>query len=103
MEQSPAHPENPSIQGATPQPRRTYGCLWMFIILIVAAAAIWWFGFRSKGASPGAAASSHHARGGGTVPVVAVPARRGDMPIYLTGLGSAQALNTVTVRARVNG
>jgi len=37
------------------------------------------------------------------LPVVATPATTGNMPIYLTGLGSVTALNTVTVRTRVDG
>jgi multidrug efflux system membrane fusion protein len=35
--------------------------------------------------------------------VVAAAARRGDMPVYLNGLGSVTAFNTVTVRSRVDG
>lgn len=41
--------------------------------------------------------------GGRPVPVVAVPVRRGDMPVYINGLGTVTALNTVTVRSRVDG
>jgi membrane fusion protein, multidrug efflux system len=37
------------------------------------------------------------------VPVVAALARNGDMPVYLTGLGSVTAFNTVTVKTRVDG
>src|SRR3984893_13919275 len=37
------------------------------------------------------------------VPVVTVPARSGDPPVYLTGLGTVTPLNTVTVRSRVDG
>ena len=37
------------------------------------------------------------------VPVVAGVVAQKDMPIYLTGLGTVQAFNTVTVRARVDG
>jgi multidrug efflux system membrane fusion protein len=37
------------------------------------------------------------------VPVVAMTARQGHMGIYLTGLGSVTASNTVTVRTRVDG
>jgi multidrug efflux system membrane fusion protein len=36
-------------------------------------------------------------------PVLAARARRGDMNLYLTGLGTVTALNTVTVRSRVDG
>ena len=38
-----------------------------------------------------------------TVPVVTEAARRQDIPLYLNGLGSVQALNTVTVRAQIDG
>jgi multidrug efflux system membrane fusion protein len=38
-----------------------------------------------------------------TVPVAGNAARTGDLPVYLTGLGSVAAINTVTVRTRVDG
>jgi multidrug efflux system membrane fusion protein len=40
---------------------------------------------------------------GRAVPVVAALARKGDMPVYLHGLGAVTAFNTVTVRTRVDG
>src|SRR2546426_12129232 len=48
-------------------------------------------------------------RGGGNttpaeaVPVLAVEARIADVPVYLDGVGTARALNTVTVRPQVDG
>lgn len=36
-------------------------------------------------------------------PVVAVPAKRDDVSVYLTGLGSVTPLQTVTVKTRVDG
>jgi membrane fusion protein, multidrug efflux system len=41
--------------------------------------------------------------GGGPVPVVAAKVEQKDVPIFLDGLGTVQAFNTVTVRARVDG
>jgi multidrug efflux system membrane fusion protein len=37
------------------------------------------------------------------VPVSAVPVQRQDVPIYLTGLGTVQAYNSVLVKSRVDG
>lgn len=42
-------------------------------------------------------------RGGGRTSVVTTPARRMDMPVYLRGLGTVAASNTVAVRSRVDG
>jgi membrane fusion protein, multidrug efflux system len=38
-----------------------------------------------------------------TIPVVTEKVRRQDLPVYLNGLGKVQALNTVTIRAQVDG
>ncbi|HEX4174241.1 MAG TPA: efflux RND transporter periplasmic adaptor subunit [Acetobacteraceae bacterium] len=40
---------------------------------------------------------------GNAVPVSVATAQRQDVPVWLSGLGTVQALNTVTVRARVDG
>ena len=37
------------------------------------------------------------------VPVLADTARKGDFPVYFQGLGTVTAMNTVTVRSRVDG
>ena len=49
----------------------------------------------SKGPAPSAA--------GRGVPVLAEPVATRDVPVYLRGLGSVSAFNTVTVKARVDG
>ncbi|HZS63612.1 MAG TPA: efflux RND transporter periplasmic adaptor subunit [Xanthobacteraceae bacterium] len=40
---------------------------------------------------------------GGPIPVLAEKARLADVPVYLDGVGTAKALNTVTVRPQVEG
>jgi multidrug efflux system membrane fusion protein len=49
------------------------------------------------------AAEAGGGRPAGGVPVVAGVVEQKDVPIYLEGLGTAQAFNTVTVRSRVDG
>ena len=41
--------------------------------------------------------------GSGAVPVVAAKARKGDVGVYITGLGSVTPIYTVTVKSRVDG
>ena len=41
--------------------------------------------------------------GNGPVPVLIAPARIADVPLYLDGVGTAKARNTVTVRPQVDG
>jgi multidrug efflux system membrane fusion protein len=54
--------------------------------------------------TPGASGKAAEAPAGRpAVPVVTTKVRQGNMSIYLTGLGSVTALNTVTVRTRVDG
>src|ERR1700676_641929 len=55
----------------------------------------------ANGASSGRRGSG--AGGGGAVPVVAGNVEQKDVPIYLDGLGTVQAFNTVTVHSRVDG
>ena len=42
-------------------------------------------------------------RGPQTVPVAVAKAERRDLPVYLTGLGSVEAFNTVQVKTRLDG
>lgn len=53
--------------------------------------------------SPPANARSGRGAGPRAVPVVALPSRTGDLPVYQTGIGTVTPLKTVTVRSRVDG
>jgi membrane fusion protein, multidrug efflux system len=55
------------------------------------------------GGSPGAPGGGRGNFSNAPVPVVAGAVETRDVPIYLEGLGTAQAFNTVTVRTRVDG
>lgn len=85
---------------------------WVWIVILaVVAGGVWYFrGPRSTSEADGKAAAggtgSGKGRGGGAgfvVPVVIANAQKGDLPVYLLGLGSVTAFNTVTVRSRVDG
>jgi multidrug efflux system membrane fusion protein len=64
--------------------------------VVVIAGLAYWYG--SQGPDP-----AHAARSRATVPVSIATASRQDVPIYLTGLGTVQALYTVAIHAQVDG
>ncbi len=70
---------------------------WIFLLLLIAGigAAVYLRGPVAKDEKP--------AGGGGPVAVVTGTAERRDVPVWLTGIGTVQANNTVTVRPRVGG
>ena len=74
------------------------------LIVVAAICALVLFGYaRSRGK---AAAASAPQRGGGmqqVVPVAIAAVTQQDMPLYLDGLGSVQAFNTVTIKTRIDG
>ncbi|HMD40630.1 MAG TPA: MdtA/MuxA family multidrug efflux RND transporter periplasmic adaptor subunit [Candidatus Acidoferrum sp.] len=105
-------PEPGTKGSSTAQPAKSRWWLWV-IILVVIAAGIWYYrGTHSTSEADGAPSAGAGGAGKGkggaggagfAVPVVVATAQKGDLPVYLLGLGSVTAYNTVTVRSRVDG
>jgi multidrug efflux system membrane fusion protein len=109
----------PSVREVSSGPRnpgaKRHGWIWVLLIVLAAVGAFWYFhtsksNAQADGSAPQAAAGKggKSGRGGAnqgptTVPVVVASAQRGDLPVYLDGLGTVTAFNTVTVRSRVDG
>jgi multidrug efflux system membrane fusion protein len=70
----------------------------LFVTLLIAAIA--WFAGRERRTNPPAQANAIAAP---SIPVVVAKARRGDLPIFLNGLGSVIGYYTVTLHTRVDG
>jgi membrane fusion protein, multidrug efflux system len=78
--------------------RRSIATVIVALVVIGAAAALWW--------QPGRTQAPRQGRGfgdDGPVPVIAAVVRKADVPVYLDGVGTTRALNTVTVRPQVDG
>ena len=69
------------------------------VVVVGGAAAVWSQIQRPQQIRPGRGGFA----GDGPVPVIAAAASRSDVPVYLDGVGTVRALNTVTVRAQVEG
>ena len=78
--------------------------LWIVLVLAVVG-ALGWFASKKQRAGKEAAQGGGRGRAGGAfaVPIVAGVVEQKSVPIYLDGLGTVQASNTVTVRSRVDG
>jgi multidrug efflux system membrane fusion protein len=75
-----------------------------WILLVLAAVGLGYFGWqRFHGEDQAAAANNAQKAARVAVRVSAAPVEKTDFPVYLTGLGTVQAFNTVVVRSRVDG
>lgn len=98
-------PKTTPPKGGPPAKKKRSIWPWIFLLLAAGAAAYLYPRFQQQ-QQAAEQANKKGGRGGDQgrpVPVVAVTSRRGDMPVFLNGLGSVLAFNTVTVRTRVDG
>jgi multidrug efflux system membrane fusion protein len=73
--------------------------VWIVITLLIVGglAYLGWIAFEQKKRDGGREHPDH------AIPVLAATPRIQDVPVYLDGVGTVRALNTVTVRSQVNG
>jgi len=77
---------------------------WVFVIAVVAAAGYFgWQRFYGPEATAKAEAAQKAASRKPAIPVSIAEVEKADFPVYLTGLGTVQAFNTVVVRTRIDG
>jgi multidrug efflux system membrane fusion protein len=78
---------------------------WLFVLVLVCAGA--WYTWSKGGLTPAAAGSAPPKTGkkggSGAVPVVAVKAKRGNIGVYINGLGNVTPIYTDSVKSRVDG
>jgi multidrug efflux system membrane fusion protein len=99
---APEHPQKLLAAPAKPSKRRRW--LWWVLLLILAlAAAYWWNGRGRSAAAKSGSAKTGRGAAGAAVPVVAVQAQKGNIGVYVSGLGAITPIYTVTVKSRVDG
>src|SRR5689334_2330801 len=75
----------------------------LIVVVLLVAGLVGWRIFHSGATPAGAGRRGAGGEADGPVPVTVVAAVTRDVPVYLTALGTVQALNTVTVNAQVGG
>ncbi len=100
---APVTPDEPEVHG-----RRWWP--WLLLIGVIAVGWWYWHGHRAaqqKQAQDGGSGGAAGGPGGKgpqrPVPVLAATAKAKDVGVYLNGLGTVTALNTVSVKSRVDG
>jgi multidrug efflux system membrane fusion protein len=91
-------------RSATRRPKKRW---WLWLSLIVLL-GLGFYHFRpqaggTKASGDSAGAGGRAARGPVVIPVVAARAHKGDIGVYINGLGAVTPIYTVTVRSRVDG
>ena len=89
-------------EAPAPHPKRRLRVVWIVVAAVVVLLAIVLM-TRSSKKKQAAATAARAQAANRAVPVLAVPATKGDIGAYLTGLGTVTAVSTVTVRSRVDG
>ena len=82
------------------------GLAWKIVLVLLVVGGLVWFGLHRKSQTAAKAKPPGGGRGGGgnfPISVVVGAASKNDVPIYMDGLGTVQAFNTVTVHSRVDG
>src|ERR1017187_626313 len=103
----PATLPDTRTQHAPPPPKRHSGRFWIWVLILALLAVAGYYFWSKKnpapaGGSSGAGAAAQK-KGPAAIPVVAAKARRGNIPVYFTGLGAVTPIYTVEVRSRVDG
>jgi multidrug efflux system membrane fusion protein len=99
-------PQPPKAATAPPPAKAAPHRRWWIYALVLILALLAFFLFRGHGSSTTQAGKSGKgAKGGGAAatPVVAVQAVKGNIGVYVTGLGAITPIYTVTVKSRVDG
>lgn len=88
-------------------PKRRSKWIWLLLLALIGAAGYYYWSRKPPGPSSGAtgAAGGRRGRGenAGPAPVDAAKAVRGNIGVYVTGLGAVTPIYTVTVKTQVNG
>lgn len=100
---SPGHttlpPQPPPKSGG----KGRWGWLLVLVLLGVGAWLYWFRGGSPQGTQAANKASADQKANSNAVPVVATRAKRGNIGVYLTGLGAVTPIYTDTIKTRVDG
>jgi multidrug efflux system membrane fusion protein len=102
----PEHDDTAPILRSAGEPEEPHRRRWPWILAVVVAVIVGFALLRGRRPATEGKPDAKGGRGATAarpIPVVGTAVKTGDLGVYLTGLGTVTALNTVTVRSRVDG
>jgi multidrug efflux system membrane fusion protein len=105
MNEKTSLPTLPAEDTAKAPRKSKLGWIWLLILIAVAVGAYYYWpkGTNTAGGTAAPGATGGKKGRGGVAPVVATKVRRGNIGVYVTGLGTVTPINTVTLKSRVDG
>src|SRR5947209_12948001 len=103
VESSKAAPGAGQESGGGQPRRKSRWLVWLLFLAVLGYGGWRFYTARAKGQAADPPAGGRGRAANLVVPVVVATAARADLPIYLNGLGSVTAFNTVTIHSRVDG
>jgi len=101
---APSAPGRGRPSNRPPRRRRTW--IWILLLVILGAGVYYYWSRRTPAAPSASNGTSGGQRGQGanaTAPVDAAKAVKGNIGVYVSGLGAVTPIYTVTIKTQVNG
>jgi multidrug efflux system membrane fusion protein len=100
---APHAPRKDRPPNAAPPRRKNRLWIWLLLLAVLAAAGYYFWSKRPAPAATGKAGGQRGQAANATAPVDAAKAVKGNIGVYVTGLGAVTPIYTVTIHTRVDG
>ena len=98
---TPAPPPDAGTSNPGVRPKRRWPWIAVLVVLIAAGAGGWYWSTQTAGPPTGGSGRPDPSLR--TIPVVALPAKKGSIDVYINALGTVTPRNVVVVKPRVDG
>jgi multidrug efflux system membrane fusion protein len=105
LPQAPAQGKGRPPSGQPPR-KRSHGWIWLLLLALLGAAGYYYWSHRAApppNQANGTAGGRKGQGGNAAAPVDAAKAVKGNIGVYVTGLGAVTPIYTVTIKTQVNG
>jgi membrane fusion protein, multidrug efflux system len=95
-----------ATQGSPPGNPKKHGWVWLVVLILVGVGVYYYrshLGTAKPSTDAAQAPGSKPGRSSGVIPVVGATVHKGNIGVYLTGLGAVTPIYTVTIKSQISG